>query len=87
LALDPSGSLLYAVGSGTNFIGGDTLHSSTGALTTGQSSPLALQDRAYTIMIDPAGNFDCPVESRPYLLAYSLTNKALTTVRNYSGAL
>lgn len=87
LALDPSGSLLYAVGPGTNFIESYSINSSTGALTATQNSPLALQDGAYTIMIDPAGNFAYTVESSQYLVAYSLSNGTFSTIANYSGAL
>jgi 6-phosphogluconolactonase (cycloisomerase 2 family) len=87
MALDPSGSLLYVVGSGSNSILSYSINSSTGALTAGPSSPLALQDGAYTIAIDPAGNFAYTVENSQYLVAYSLTNGTFSAIGNYSGAL
>lgn len=87
LALDPSGSLLYAVGPGSNFIDSYSINSSTGALTAAQSSPLALQNGAYTIIIDPAGKFAYTVENSEDLVAYSLSNGTFTTIANYSGAL
>jgi 6-phosphogluconolactonase (cycloisomerase 2 family) len=87
LALDPSGSLLYAVGSGTNFIESYSINSSTGALTPAASSPLAMNNGAYTIMIDPAGNFAYTVENNRDLVAYSLANGQFTNIGTYSGAL
>lgn len=87
LALDTSGSRLYAVGSGSNSIESYSIDSTTGALTTASSSPLAMQNGAYTIAIDPAGRFAYTVESSQYLVAYSLTNGSFASIATYTGAL
>jgi 6-phosphogluconolactonase len=87
LAVDLSGSLLYAVGSGTNSILSYSINSTTGALTPAASSPLALQDGAYTIAIDPSGGFAYTVENGENLVGYTLQNGTFTSLGTYDGAL
>jgi len=87
LALAPSGSFLYAVGSGSNSAAIFSIDPITGVLTPSGTSPLALQDGAYTISIDPSGQFAYTVEAGQTLVAYSLQNGGLTPLGEYSGAL
>ena len=88
LALDPSGTLLYAVGAGSNSINTFTISSSTGAITASTPSSLELQDGAYTISIHPSGRFAYTVEAGQKLVAYGLQNGMFTSLNSiYSGAL
>jgi 6-phosphogluconolactonase len=88
LAVDPAGKFLYAVGSGSNSIVTFTINRTTGEITPSTSSPLALQDGAYTISLDPSGRFAYTVEQGQTLVAYSTQNGILTSLDgSYSGAL
>jgi len=87
LALDPAGSLLYAVGAGSNSIESYTINSSTGALTPAQSSPMALQNGAFAIAIDPFGKFAYTSENDQSVVAYTLQRGAFTHIATYPGAL
>ena len=88
LAVDPAGTFLYAVGAGANWVSAYALDSSTGSLTSAPSSPLQVQDGAYTISIIPSGKFAYTVEGGSSLVGYSLENGIFTSLGpGYPGAL
>jgi DNA-binding beta-propeller fold protein YncE len=80
LALDPHGTYLYSVGSGTNSILTYSVNASTGLLTVAGSSPLLYQDGAYTISISPTGQFAYTIEKNNYLVSYVLSNGVFTPI-------
>jgi 6-phosphogluconolactonase (cycloisomerase 2 family) len=79
IALDPGGTFLYAVGSGTNSILAYTINASTGLLTLAGSSPLLEQDGAYTISVSPTGQFAYTIENNNDLVSYALNNGKFTS--------
>jgi 6-phosphogluconolactonase (cycloisomerase 2 family) len=87
LALDPTGSLLYAVGAGSNSVETFTVNSTTGAISLFGTSPLSLQNGGYAILVHPSGRFAYTVEGGQMLVAYSLQGGVLTSLAKYSGAL
>jgi 6-phosphogluconolactonase len=88
LAVDPAGTFLYAVGAGANSVWAYALNSSTGAVAPAASSPLQVQDGAYTIAIVPSGKFAYTVESGLYVVGYNLENGVFTGLgAPYPGAL
>jgi 6-phosphogluconolactonase (cycloisomerase 2 family) len=78
IALDPHGTYLYAVGSGTNSTQAYAVNPSTGLLTLAPSSPLVEQDGAYTISVSPTGQFAYTIEKSNYLVSYGLANGIFT---------
>jgi len=82
IALDPRGTFLYAVASGTNSIMVYRINSYTGILTPATPSPLAEQSGAYTISIAPDGKSAYTIEDNNDLVSYALNNGKLTPVGN-----
>jgi 6-phosphogluconolactonase (cycloisomerase 2 family) len=80
IALDPHGTYLYAVGSGTNSILAYSVNASTGQLTPARSSPMVEQSGAYIISVSPTGQFAYTIENNNDLVSYSLSNGAFTSV-------
>jgi 6-phosphogluconolactonase len=74
IALDPHGTYLYAVGTGTNSIEAYSINASTGLLTTAGSSPMLEQNGAFTIAISPTGQFAYTIENSNDLVSYTLSN-------------
>jgi 6-phosphogluconolactonase (cycloisomerase 2 family) len=67
LALDPAGTYLYAVGSGTDSI-----------LTLTKSSAMLELNGAYTIAVSPTGQFTYTIENNDFLVSYAISNGAFT---------
>ena len=80
IALDPSGSYLYAVGAGTNFILTYSVDANSGLLTQTESSPMAERNGAYTITISPTGHFAYTIENNNYLVSYAFSNGLFSPV-------
>jgi 6-phosphogluconolactonase len=80
LAIDPSGSYIYAVGSGTNSILAYSINATTHLLAQPKSSPMAQQNGAYTISISPTGQFAYTIENNNDLVSYALNNGTFTQV-------
>lgn len=78
IAIDPRGTYLYAVGSGTNSILAYSINASTGLLMQANSSAMVEQDGAYTISIAPTGLFAYTIEKNNDLVSYALNNGAFT---------
>jgi 6-phosphogluconolactonase (cycloisomerase 2 family) len=78
IALDPHGTYLYAVGSGTNSVLAYSINTSTGLLTPAPSSPLVEQNGAYTISISPTGQYAYTIEDNNDLVSYVLKNGVFT---------
>jgi DNA-binding beta-propeller fold protein YncE len=78
IALDPHGTYLYAVGSGTNSVLAYSINTSTGLLTPAPSSPLVEQNGAYTISVSPSGQFAYTIENNNDLVSYTLKNGVFT---------
>ena len=57
LALDPAGTYLYAVGSGTDSILTYSINATSGLLTLTKSSAMLELNGAYTIAVSPTGQF------------------------------
>jgi 6-phosphogluconolactonase len=74
IALDPHGTYLYAVGTGTNSIETYSINASTGLLTLAGSSPMLEQNGAFTLAISPTGQFAYTIEDDNDLVSYSLSN-------------
>lgn len=86
IALDPSGSYIYAVGSGANSIFSFAVNASTGMLSLAKMSPMVEQSGAYTISVSPSGQFAYTIEDNNDLVSYSISNGAMTPVGTpYSG--
>ena len=79
IALDPSGTFLYAVSSGTNSILAYTINASTGLLTPAASSSLFENDGAYTIAVSPTGQSAYTIEKSNDLVSYALNNGKFTS--------
>lgn len=80
IALDPHGTYLYAVGSGTDSILAYSIDASTGLLRPATSSPLVEQSGAYTLSISPTGQYAYTIENNNDLVSYALNNGVFTHV-------
>lgn len=72
IVLDPSGTPLYAVGSGTNFILTYSINATTGLLSVPSQSPLTENNGAYTIAISPNGHDIYTIENNNDLVSYAI---------------
>jgi DNA-binding beta-propeller fold protein YncE len=78
IALDPHGTYLYAVGSGSNSILAYNINTSTGLLTPAPSTPMVEQQGAYTISVSPTGQSAYTIENNNDLVSYALKNGVFT---------
>jgi len=86
IALDPAGSYLYGVGSGTNSILTYSINATTGFLAQVKSSAMLEKNGAYTISISPTGQFAYTIENNNDLVSYVISNGGFTPVgKVYSG--
>jgi 6-phosphogluconolactonase len=86
LAVDPTGAYLYSVASGPALFQTLTINPTTGAIALGPTSPMAFPNGSYTISLDPTGRFAYTVENSQYLVAYSVLNGVMTSLKSSSPA-